>query len=260
MRPWIPQLLCVASILSAGCDLAKKAEGKSEEKESDSKSARTEGSKRSEGPIAPRAAKCKPVAWSGLQLVGEAKLEGEALSLLRQQSQVSGAWLPGRVDTSELELSAVLLQGAKLEQFADGVAITFVDGDAPTEPGGGGPALGVPQKPIVAAGIHFPMEQPFFYAELWKGQEGVPFMDEPPAREKLKRAPGERLVELSVKGGLVTLAVHEGPDPSSPAATVSAKLGLSGSRSLGLTGSSGVYMAELGWKELRVAVGDRCLP
>lgn len=256
----IMRLVCASIVLSTGCDLAKKQPEGSDDKKSDGKKTdKADDAARSGEPLAPRAGKCAPLAWGGLKLVGNAKVADGGLSLLREPGQVSGAWLGERVDTSDLQISAVLVQGTGLDKFADGVAFAFVDGDAPTEPGAGGPSLGVPQKPIVAAGIHFPMDEPFFFAELWKGNEGVPFLDEPSARQKMPRAQGERLVELAVRSGEVTLAIHANADASSPATVAKAKLDLKGSRALGLTGSTGVYTAQLGWKDLRVAVGERCL-
>jgi hypothetical protein len=253
------QLLALVALLSTGCGLLEKkadAEGGKEERSSKKKSDDA-GEKRD--PIAPAAAKCAPIDWAGLKLVGDAKVVGGELQLLTAQAQSNGAWFPEPIDVSDLELTAVLKQGPELAKFADGVAFAFVDGEVPTEPGAGGPSLGVPTKPIVAAGIHYPMDEPHFFVELWKGAEGVPYLDEPSAREKLPREKGDRLVELSVKKGEVTLAIHTTAEASSPSTVAKSKLGLSGKRAFGLTGAAGVYLAQLGWKDLRVSAGGSCL-
>lgn len=210
-------------------------------------------------PIAARAAACAPIDLGKLQLVGTAKVDGGALDLVREAGESNAAWFAEPVDVTDLQLIAVLKQGPRLKEFADGVAIAFVDGDVPKEPGAGGPSLGVPTKPIAAAGIHYLQDDKDFALELWKGNEGVPYLDTPAAIEKLPRAAGDRLVELAVKGGEVTFALHTTAEQTSPATVAKAKLGLSGKRALGLTGSTGVYLAQLGWKDVRVAVGKECL-
>lgn len=253
------QRLAVVALLCTGCGLFEKqvdAERGSGERPPKKQA---DAASEQRAPIAPAAAKCEPLGWAGLKLVGDAKVVGGELQLLSAQAQSSGAWLPEPIDVSDLELTAVLRQGPEVAKFADGVAFAFVDGEVPTEPGAGGPSLGVPTKPIVAAGIHYPMDEAHCFVELWKGIEGVPYLDEPSAREKLPREKGDRRVEVSVKKGEVTLAIHTTAEVSSPSTVAKAQLGLSGKRAFGLTGAAGVYLAQLGWKELRVSLGGACL-
>ncbi|MCA9646863.1 MAG: hypothetical protein H6718_11085 [Polyangiaceae bacterium] len=203
----------------------------------------------------PNLAACSTLSWDRFKLIGDAKLQGATLSLLQQQSQVSAAWLPTELSVEDLQLSLVLEQGGDVKRYADGIAFTFLEGEVPSEPGAGGPSLGVPTLPIVAAGIHFPMEEPHLFLELWQGKEGVPYMDEPSSRAKVQRSAGAKLVRLRVHQGDVALALHASTDPASTATVTRAKLGLNGARKLGITGATGVYSAQIAVRDIKLFSG-----